>query len=286
MRFTDDDVADAHGRRSSLDSGNNIAFHRRENPGPGTVRPVRAGADLCPGGEQSRAIQFLANPDPPGLFSGGVIAFLVAWALAELLSTLALWLAAAHELARRDLDRRPRGGWLKTVVRENPGIWRFAWFANAAATLALAWRQVGTLAVGIAASPAAGGYRSLSPARQRIKHLLLELIPVALAGIPPRWTSPRYQPTSGCTTSFPRSPWLSGQGLPGENWWIPVAGENAAGGSRSGGPSPADRRQSAHEAAGGRRLQLEPDRSAGAPGADSNRCRLQAASDRRLPVTK
>jgi O-antigen/teichoic acid export membrane protein len=117
-----------------------------------------------------------------GLFSGGVITFLVAWALAELLSTLALWLAAAHELARRDLDHRPRGRWLKTMVRENPGIWRFAWFTNATATLALVWRQVGTLAVGIAASPAAaGGYRL---AQQIAQALAKPLTSLARAGYP------------------------------------------------------------------------------------------------------
>lgn len=104
-----------------------------------------------------------------GWFSGGVIAFLVVWAVAELLTSLALWIAAAHELARRDLDGLPRGRWLQTVVQENPGIWRFAWFTNAAATLALVWRQVGTLAVGIAATPAAaGGYRLAQQIAQAI----------------------------------------------------------------------------------------------------------------------
>lgn len=117
-----------------------------------------------------------------GLMSGPVIAFLIVWAAAELLTSLALWFAALRELSRRDLAQRPTGNWLRAVVAENPGLWRFAWLTNASSTIALVWRQAGTLAVGIAASPAAaGGYRL---AQQLSQALAKPISALARAGYP------------------------------------------------------------------------------------------------------
>ena len=85
--------------------------------------------------------------------------FLLAWAVAELVTTVAMWTTAARELGRHDIRQlhrsRPAG-----VVAENPGLWRFAWSTNLTASINLVWQQLPTLAVGWIAGPAtAGGYR-------------------------------------------------------------------------------------------------------------------------------
>ncbi len=117
-----------------------------------------------------------------GGLSGNVVTFLLVWAAAELLTTLALWAVALRELARRKLAHIPRGSWLRTVVAETPGLWRFAWLTNASSTIQLVWRQAGTLAVAVVVNPAtAGGYRL---AQQIAQALSKPITSLARAGYP------------------------------------------------------------------------------------------------------
>lgn len=85
--------------------------------------------------------------------------FLIAWALAELLTTLVLWVAALALLSRRHAI----GAWrphLRAHEADNPGVWRFAWFTNFASSVSFIWQHAGTLAVGWGAGPAeAGAFR-------------------------------------------------------------------------------------------------------------------------------
>lgn len=90
---------------------------------------------------------------------GGTLAlYLIAWAVADLATTTAVWLQAARELARQDARALPRS--LRGLTIENPGIWRFSILTNLTASIQLVWQQVPVLAVGWVAGPgSAGGYR-------------------------------------------------------------------------------------------------------------------------------
>jgi O-antigen/teichoic acid export membrane protein len=84
---------------------------------------------------------------------------LVVWGAAELVATLAMWIAAWRELRRRGLHAAaaliPRG-----VVAENPGLWHFAWATKFSSSISALWYRLLVLGVGWIAGPAAaGGYR-------------------------------------------------------------------------------------------------------------------------------
>lgn len=86
-----------------------------------------------------------------------VSGFLVAWALAEVLTAAAYWILLART---GDLQLLKRGGSLKGVIREHPGIVRFALSTNANSTLGLSSKQVPLLLVGgIAGTASAGAFR-------------------------------------------------------------------------------------------------------------------------------
>lgn len=88
-----------------------------------------------------------------------VVGFLIAWSVAELVTTAAIWWAALRELRRRG-QHVPGAARLRGVRAENPGLWRFAWTTNINFSLTLVWRQLPVLVVGWAGTPAAaGGYR-------------------------------------------------------------------------------------------------------------------------------
>ncbi len=85
-------------------------------------------------------------------------AFLIAWAIADLATSAAMWGASLRELRRQSLGRPTAS--VAGVTQENPGLWRFAWTTNFATSLNLVWQQLPTLAVGWTAGGAvAGGYR-------------------------------------------------------------------------------------------------------------------------------
>lgn len=75
----------------------------------------------------------------------GVGGLLLVWAAAELAATLAMWIAAWHELRRRGLHTRavvtPRG-----VVGENLGLWHFAWATKFSSSISALWYRLLVLA--------------------------------------------------------------------------------------------------------------------------------------------
>ncbi|WP_207457113.1 lipopolysaccharide biosynthesis protein [Azospirillum sp. SYSU D00513] len=86
--------------------------------------------------------------------------FLVAWAVAELVTTAVMWTAASRELRRHGLRLGGEGPFIAGVLAENPGLWRFACFTNITTSINLVWQQVGVMAVGMVSGPGpAGGYR-------------------------------------------------------------------------------------------------------------------------------
>lgn len=108
--------------------------------------------------------------------------FLIAWALAELVTTLAVWSAAMIILKRgrsRDpLIRLKFAG----ISAHNPDIWRFSWFTNFASSVSFLWQHVGTLAVGWGVGPAAAGaYRV---AMQLAQSLSKPVVSLARAAFP------------------------------------------------------------------------------------------------------
>jgi O-antigen/teichoic acid export membrane protein len=93
-------------------------------------------------------------------FAPTVDGYLIAWASAELATTLAVWIASRRELARRNIAARVPPFAFGAVATDNPGLWRFAWFTNFASSISFLWQHAGTLAVGWGAGPtAAGGFR-------------------------------------------------------------------------------------------------------------------------------
>lgn len=88
-----------------------------------------------------------------------VAGFLLAWAVAELVTTVAIALAARRELRTRNLWAGGRPA-LAGAAAANPGLWRFAWTTNFAQSLNLVWTQLPVLAVGaLAGAGPAGLYR-------------------------------------------------------------------------------------------------------------------------------
>lgn len=87
-----------------------------------------------------------------------IAGFLIAWAVAELLTAAVHWWFALRE-AHGALDPAHWRG-IATAHRDNPGLWRFAAITNMGATLKAFSGQFSVLLVGLFAGPAAaGGYR-------------------------------------------------------------------------------------------------------------------------------
>jgi len=92
---------------------------------------------------------------------GGIGAFLLAWAVAELGCSLMLWAAALlafRWLPAASTTQSSKAG----VFLENPGIGRFLLATSAAASVGLAWQQLPTLAVGLFSGPAGAGIYRLA----------------------------------------------------------------------------------------------------------------------------
>jgi O-antigen/teichoic acid export membrane protein len=80
--------------------------------------------------------------------------FLVAWGVAELLTAATYWLIVVRR-GDMALIHHSRGS--RHLIREYPGIVRFALSTNASSTLGLSGKQIPLLLVGAAAGPAAAG---------------------------------------------------------------------------------------------------------------------------------
>jgi O-antigen/teichoic acid export membrane protein len=91
------------------------------------------------------------------LFGGGVVVFLIVWALAALAQTIATWIAAI--LIHGSRLSIGRMAYQRALV-ENARLWRFMVQTSLASSLGFFWMQASTLAVGAVAGPAtAGGFR-------------------------------------------------------------------------------------------------------------------------------
>jgi O-antigen/teichoic acid export membrane protein len=109
-------------------------------------------------------------------FAPSVDGFLIAWASAELVTTIVLWIAALRQLAKRDIVFGARALSVAGVASENDGLWRFAWFTNFASTISFLWQQAPTLAVGWGAGPAAaGGFRVAQQLAQSLSKPVVSL---------------------------------------------------------------------------------------------------------------
>lgn len=95
--------------------------------------------------------------------SGASIAsYLTAWAVAEVVTTLAIWWASLREIRRR-FKEPVTGSRIRGVISENQGLWAFAWSTNINTSLNLFWKQFPVLVVGWAVDAvAAGGFRIAS----------------------------------------------------------------------------------------------------------------------------
>lgn len=87
---------------------------------------------------------------------GGVPAFLLAWAAGSLAGWIYLIAMALVELRRRDL--LAGFSWRGRLAEGLPGVWRFAWNTNLAATLDVAFTHVATLLVGALVGPAQAAF--------------------------------------------------------------------------------------------------------------------------------
>lgn len=89
------------------------------------------------------------------VFAPTVRGFLIAWAVAELLTAAAYWILIIRSGdARLLLQGRASA---RTILDENPGILRFALSVNANSTLTLSSKQIPLLLVGATIGPAAAG---------------------------------------------------------------------------------------------------------------------------------
>lgn len=91
------------------------------------------------------------------IMGGGIIAFLIVWALATIAQTIATWIAAIliHG-SRLSIGRMA----YRRVLAENARLWRFMVQTSVSGSLGFVWTQAGTLAVGaVAGAATAGGFR-------------------------------------------------------------------------------------------------------------------------------
>lgn len=87
----------------------------------------------------------------------GLDAFLVVWAVAAVAQSLVTWIVAVHAAKVRFAFGRKA---VADAVSDNRRLWRFMIQTNASSSLGLVGQQLGTLAVGAVAGPAAaGGFR-------------------------------------------------------------------------------------------------------------------------------
>jgi O-antigen/teichoic acid export membrane protein len=105
------------------------------------------------------------------LLAPDVTGFLIAWGCAEAATAIAFWCLA---LSRHPIKWRARA--ICNVIADNPGLWRFAWFTNAASSLSLSTRQITILLVGsVGGAAAAGAFRIAAQLAQAITKLTLAL---------------------------------------------------------------------------------------------------------------
>ena len=102
------------------------------------------------------------------LAHAGLRGFLIAWLTAALAEWAAMWALGLHAAGGR-LSRRDFAAGLKGVVRENPGLWRFMWGANADVTVTELAGRAPPLVVGWVLGAEATGLYALA---QRVTSIL------------------------------------------------------------------------------------------------------------------
>lgn len=101
------------------------------------------------------------------IFVPTVTGFVLAWIVADVLTFVALWIAAAR-FERIDWSKVS----LRSLPRAHPGAWRFVWSTNLTGSLNTAGKQVLILLVGaVGSETAAGGFRVASQLGQALVHL-------------------------------------------------------------------------------------------------------------------
>ena len=101
------------------------------------------------------------------LYFPTVVGFITAWAVAEILTALSLWIAAMR-MERVDFSQIS----LTRLPRDNPGTWRFVLSTNLSASLNVGGKQVLILMVGaIGGESFAGGFRVASQLGQALVSL-------------------------------------------------------------------------------------------------------------------
>ena len=101
------------------------------------------------------------------LFMPTVTGFVLAWILADILTFIALWVAAAR---LQKVDWKTVS--LRSLPRAHPGAWRFVWSTNLTGSLNTAGKQILILLVGaVGSETAAGGFRVASQLGQALVQL-------------------------------------------------------------------------------------------------------------------
>ena len=125
---------------------------------------------LAAAADSATPVARLIGATAVAMFHPTLQGFLVAWMVAELLTSLSYWgvVAKSGDLALIRKERvRPA-----QALRENPGIVKFALSTNANSTLALSSKQIPLLLVGgIAGTTAAGEFRLASQLSQALTKL-------------------------------------------------------------------------------------------------------------------
>lgn len=92
---------------------------------------------------------------------GGLLFFMAAWMVTQVLSSLILFVAAMRELRRQKVKGLLRAP-LKGVTSRFPGLWKFALSTNLSLSLRSSAQQFDTLLVGALAGPAAAGLYNIA----------------------------------------------------------------------------------------------------------------------------
>ncbi|WP_331000113.1 lipopolysaccharide biosynthesis protein [Acetobacter garciniae] len=117
------------------------------------------------------------------LWDRTVTGFLLAWAIADIITAIAYWVCVAKVMPGALPVAQLRQGWRAPV--ENPGIWRFAWLTNLNSIIGTGCNNMVVIVVGLATGAAdAGHYRlayQLSQALVRVSEMFSRAVLPELA---------------------------------------------------------------------------------------------------------
>ncbi|WP_275690712.1 lipopolysaccharide biosynthesis protein [Gluconacetobacter azotocaptans] len=112
------------------------------------------------------------------LWDRTVTGFLLAWAIADIVTSIVYWVCAIKVMPRSFVVADLRKSW--SAASENPGIWRFAWLTNLNSAVGTGCNNMIVLLIGIATGAAdAGHYRlayQLSQALVRVSEMFARAV--------------------------------------------------------------------------------------------------------------